>query len=212
MQVWSATEGTLCPTPGCSCIRSVTSEIPEEKGPSMARVRLVPLALVAALVIAVAGCSSSSKSSTSTNGGGGVSVTTAVASGTKVNVEVGDTSGLNGPMTLVATPNSVPAGNVTFVVKNTGTIDHEMIVIKLPAGVTWDQIPVTDSGDPPVSVKTGADKIDEANNIGETGDPNLKPGDTRTFTVKNMTAGAYALVCNIAKHYAMGMRAQFTVT
>jgi uncharacterized cupredoxin-like copper-binding protein len=176
----------------------------------MARMRLVPLALIAALVIAVGGCSSSSKGSTSTNGG--VSVTTAVASGTKVDVVVSDTSGLSGPMTLVATPSSVPAGNVTFVVKNTGTIDHEMIVIKLPAGVTWDKIPVTDSGDPPVSVKSGADKIDEADNIGETGDPNLKPGDTRSFTIKDMKAGDYALVCNIAQHYAMGMRAPFTVT
>ena len=30
--------------------------------------------------------------------------------------------------------------------------------------------------------------------------------------MKDMAAGAYVLVCNIAKHYAMGMRAPFTVT
>ena len=50
------------------------------------------------------------------------------------------------------------------------------------------------------------------NNIAETGDPNLKPGETRSFTAKNVTAGNYALVCNIAKHYGLGMRAPFTVT
>ena len=77
---------------------------------------------------------------------------------------------------------------------------------------TSDTIPITDAGDPPAKVKSGADKIDEANNIAETGDPNLKPGETRSFTAKNVTAGNYALVCNIAKHYGLGMRAPFTVT
>ena len=59
---------------------------------------------------------------------------------------------------------------------------------------------------------TGGDKVDEATNIGETGDPNLQPGDTRTFTIKHMTAGNYAIVCNIAQHYGKGMTAPFTVT
>ncbi len=33
------------------------------------------------------------------------------------------------------------------------------------------------------------DKIDEADSIGETGDPALQPGESRTFTVKGVTAG-----------------------
>ena len=37
----------------------------------------------------------------------------------------------------------------------------------------------------------------------------MKPGQSRTFTVDNMAAGTYALVCNIAKHYGLGMRAPF---
>ena len=60
--------------------------------------------------------------------------------------------------------------------------------------------------------RTGANKVSEDANIGETGDPNLKPGDTRTFTIKNMTVGSYVIVCNIAEHYGAGMRAPFTVT
>jgi uncharacterized cupredoxin-like copper-binding protein len=177
----------------------------------MARMRLIPAVLAMVLVVAVAGCSSSSKTSTS-SGGGGVSVTSAATSGTVVHVDVSDTSGLSGPMTMTATPSTVPAGNVTFIVKNTGTIDHEAVVLQLTAGQTWDKLPVDNGGDPPAPVTTGADKVSETGNIGETGDPNLKPGTSRTFVIKNMKSGNYAIVCNIAQHYGMGMRAQFTVS
>jgi uncharacterized cupredoxin-like copper-binding protein len=127
-----------------------------------------------------------------------------------VSVAVSDSKGLNGPMTIVPAINTAPAGDVTFVVKNTGTIEHEMVVLK--TDTPFDKIPIADSGDPPVPVTSGADKIDEADNVGETGDPNLQPGDTRTFTVTGLTPGHYVLVCNIAKHYGLGMRAAFTVT
>ena len=111
---------------------------------------------------------------------------------------------------MSVTPSSYvgAAGNITFTVKNAGTMEHEMIVLK--TDIAFDQIPVTDAGDPPAPVTTGANKVDEANNVGETGDPNLKPGETRTFTVK-LAAGKYVLVCNVAGHYQMGMRAPFQV-
>ncbi len=181
----------------------------------MARIKLGTVLVAVALIVAVTGCSSSSKSSSSTSSstGGGVSVTTptTVAPSKTINIVVSDTSGLTGPMTLVATPNVALAGDVTFTVKNTGTIDHEVIVLKLAAGQTAAQLPVVDGGDPPAPVTTGADKVDETASVGETGDPNLKPGESRTFIVKAMTAGSYALVCNIAKHYQMGMFAPLTV-
>ena len=113
-------------------------------------------------------------------------------------------------MTLTASPATAPAGDVTFVVKNTGTIDHEAVVLK--TSDPYNKIPISDGGDPPAPVAHGANKVSEDANIGETGDPNLKPGDTRTFTIKNMTAGSYVIVCNIAGHYGAGMRAPFTVT
>jgi uncharacterized cupredoxin-like copper-binding protein len=128
---------------------------------------------------------------------------------TTVNVTLGDTKGLGGPMTLTASPATAPAGDVTFVVKNAGTIDHEAVVLK--TNVAYNKIPINNAGDPPAPVKAGADKVSEDTNIGETGDPNLKPGDTRTFTIKNMTPGDYAIVCNIAKHYGLGMRAPLTI-
>ena len=125
----------------------------------------------------------------------------------KISVVLGD-SGATGPMTLKASSAVGAAGPITFTVKNAGTMEHEMIVLK--TDLPYNHLPVTDAGDPPVAVKTGANKVDEANNVGETGDPNLKPGETRSFTVK-LAAGKYVLLCNLAGHYQMGMRAPFTV-
>ena len=175
----------------------------------MTRVRISMFGATVVLGLIAMGCSSDKSTTTSpTTSQAGISVTT-VAGGTAVQVVAGDATGLNGPMTLVSTPATVPAGNVTFTVKNTGTIDHEMIVLK--TDTPFDQLPVVDAGDPPAPVATGADKVDEATSVGETGEPNIKAGETRTFTIENMEPGKYALVCNIAKHYGMGMRAAFTV-
>jgi uncharacterized cupredoxin-like copper-binding protein len=169
--------------------------------------------LVAVGLLALGACGSSSSKSTATTpttgSSGGVTVP-ASGGGTPVAAQVGDTKGLDAPETLTLSVASAPAGDVTFTVKNTGTIDHEMIVLQ--TDLPFDKLPVVDAGDPPAPVTTGADKVDETNNIGETGTPNLKAGESRTFTVKGMKAGKYVLVCNIAKHYALGMRAAFTVT
>lgn len=178
----------------------------------MARSRTVALFLAVAVgPFAIGACGSSSKTSTtSTTGSSGGVTVPASGGGTPVAVEVGDTKGLDGPETLTLAVSSAPGGDVTFTVKNTGTIEHEMIVLQ--TDVPFDQLPVADAGDPPVPVTAGADKVDEAYNVGETGSPDVQPGESRTFTVKGMAAGKYVLVCNIAKHYALGMRAAFTVT
>jgi len=138
-----------------------------------------------------------------------VTVTTS-AGANPVTVTLGDTKGTDAPMTLTLAPTSATAGDISFTVKNAGTIDHEMVVLK--TDTAFDKLPVVDAGDPPAPVTTGADKIDEADNVGETGDPNLKAGDSRTFTITGLAAGNYVLVCNIAKHYGLGMRAAFTVS
>jgi uncharacterized cupredoxin-like copper-binding protein len=169
------------------------------------------LASAALLLAACGGSSNSSSSSTSSTTGGGVTVPTSSASGTTVKVTVTDKKGVDGPMAMVVAPASAPAGDVTFTVTNKGTIEHELVVLKLGTGETWNQLPITYAGDPPAKVSSGADKISESGNVGETGDPNLQPGQTRSFTIKNMAAGRYALVCNIAKHYGDGMRAPFIV-
>lgn len=162
--------------------------------------------------LALGACSSSknTSSTTTTKAAAGRVTAPSSPSGSTVNVVLGDAKGVNGQMTLVPTPASIPAGDITFVVKNAGTIDHEMIVLRTPTA--FDRLPIVDAGDPPAPVATGADKVDETANVGETGDPNIKPGESRTFTVKSVTAGPYVLLCNIAKHYGLGMRAAFVVS
>jgi uncharacterized cupredoxin-like copper-binding protein len=141
--------------------------------------------------------------------GKGMRAPLTVVPGTIVNVTLSDTSGEGGPMTLTATPDAVPAGDVTFVAKNTGTVEHEAVVLK--TNTAFDKIPINNAGDPPAPVKTGGNKVSEDANIGETGDPNLKPGDTRIFTIRHMTTGNYVIVCNLAGHYGKGMRAPLFV-
>src|SRR5579871_3743394 len=176
--------------------------------------RTRPLALFGALVASVMGIAACAPPAAAPGAGdGGVAVaaqapqTVIVHGAAPVDVVLTD-SGPSGPMSIVTFESSVPAGEVTFRVKNLGTMEHEMIVLK--TDTPFDQLPVADAGDPPAPVATGANKVDEANNVGETGDPNLKPGETRTFTVK-LAPGKYVLVCNLAGHYQMGMRAPFQV-
>jgi uncharacterized cupredoxin-like copper-binding protein len=130
----------------------------------------------------------------------GAGVTTAGAAAaptTTVNVVVGDTAGLKAPMTMTVDPVSAPAGKVKFSVTNNGTILHEMVVLKLKGTTTYDKLPVS------------ANKVSEATTAGEVG--NVPKGKTKSVTLK-LKAGNYVLVCNIAKHYGLGMRAAFTVT
>jgi len=119
------------------------------------------------------------------------------AKATTVTIEVGDTAGVKGPMTMTVTPASAPAGKVRFRVTNTGTILHEMVVLKTKTA--YDQLPV--------NAKTN--RVSEAKSVGEVG--NVPKGKTKSVTLK-LKKGKYVLVCNIAKHYGMGMRAAFTVT
>jgi uncharacterized cupredoxin-like copper-binding protein len=133
----------------------------------------------------------------------GVGTTSAVAAKnvptTTVNVIVGDTAGLQGSMTMTADPATAKAGKVKFVVTNNGTILHEFIVLKLKGKTNSDTMVV--------NPKTH--EVSEATNVGEVG--NVPKGKTKSKTL-TLKKGNYALVCNIAHHYELGMRAGFTVT
>ena len=173
--------------------------------------RISPRWLVAPGLLAlglVAGCAAPVASGGA--GDGGIAVTAAPSTaGSQVDVVVGDTKGLGGPMTVAAFQSTVKAGNVTFKVINVGTIEHELIVLQ--TNTAFDKLPVDNAGDPPAPVTTGADKVSEKTNIGETGNPNLKTGDARIFVIKNMKPGKYVLVCNLARHYGLGMTTPLTV-
>jgi uncharacterized cupredoxin-like copper-binding protein len=149
----------------------------------------------------LAACGSSSKSgggATTTSAGGGLSVTT-VAGATTIGVDLSDTKGTNGPETMTLDNASAKTGKITFSAKNTGTIKHEAVILKLSAGQKWDTLPVDAS--------TG--EISEAGSVGEVGDVEI--GKTGTVTL-DLKPGDYVVVCNIKDHYKLGMRAGFTVT
>ena len=92
---------------------------------------------------------------------------------------------------------SVPAGPVTFNVKNSGTIEHELVVLKTDAAE--DKI-LPDNEEP--------GKMDETGNVGETGE--VPAGTSKSFTV-TLAAGHYVLMCNEVGHYPAGMHLTFTV-
>ena len=96
---------------------------------------------------------------------------------------------------LTPKPTSVKAGKVTFTVKNTGKLMHEMVVLKtnVPAG----KLPVNANS-----------RVSEKSSVGEAGD--VKPGQTKKVTLA-LKPGKYVLLCNIAGHYKAGQYAAFTV-
>jgi len=86
---------------------------------------------------------------------------------------------------------------VTFVVKNSGAVVHELVVLQ--TDVAQDKL----AADP-----AQAGKVVETGNLGETGD--VDAAQSKTFTV-TLPAGHYVLMCNQAGHYAGGMHMAFTV-
>lgn len=145
---------------------------------------VVALAAATALSLAAVttGCGSSSSSSSTST-----STSAQASGGGTVNVALTE-------MKVVPTPKVAKAGSVTFDVKNNGQLPHEMVVIKTdkPAG----------------SLGSGT-TVPETGSIGETGD--IAAGQSKTLSLK-MGAGHYALICNIAGHYAAGMYADFNVS
>ena len=175
------------------------------------------LALFAAfcLVIAVIGATGNSIAATAGGGGSPIPSDTGstVAAGAGSTVPSGESTS-QVSVTLkeyVVNPTviQVKAGDVAFTVPNVGKIEHEMLVLK--TDTPFDQLPIVAAGDPPAVVTIGANKVDEASKVAETGDPNVQPGETRTFTADELKPGQYLLICNIGGHYGLGMRVAFTV-
>jgi uncharacterized cupredoxin-like copper-binding protein len=92
------------------------------------------------------------------------------------------------------------AGDVTFTMKNAGTIAHEFIIVKTDFAL--GEIPLGDNN-----------RFDEeGEGVMVPGEiPEWEPGTTGTVTLK-LDAGNYQLLCNIAGHYKNGMYTQLTVS
>jgi len=110
-------------------------------------------------------------------------------------------------MLLTVDPATVPTGQVSLVVENTGWRTHEVVVLPLAPGVAAGQrVPGADG------------TVDETGSLGEAsgtcaagaGD-GIASGSVGWVTV-TLAPGHYELVCNLQNHYADGMRQELVVT
>jgi uncharacterized cupredoxin-like copper-binding protein len=90
------------------------------------------------------------------------------------------------------------AGDLTFRITNSGTIDHEFLIVK--TNLSDGAIPVM--GGLFAEDQEGIQVIDEI--------PQFSAGRTEELTV-NLEAGQYQLVCNLPGHYQAGMHTNFIV-
>ena len=96
--------------------------------------------------------------------------------------------------TLTPSTTTVPAGAVTFVVRNSGGIPHELVVVKTSRH--HHALPMKGSQ----AVETG--------DVGEIEE--ILPGKTKRVTIK-LKPGKYVLLCNLEGHYRAGQYASLTV-
>lgn len=114
--------------------------------------------------------------------------------GTMVDVELGEDGGKLFLRPSVAT---VPGGATTFAVKNTGTMPHQLVVLR--TDVPAAKLPAGEGG-----------KASEKGRIGGTAE--LAPGAATVYlTFDELEAGHYVLLCNVPGHYGLGQYAEFTV-
>ncbi len=101
--------------------------------------------------------------------------------------------------TVVSSSDRAAAGDVTFTIKNTGTVVHEFVVLK--TDLTADKLPSA-SGE----VEEDASELSPVDEVED-----IAPGATATLSVA-LPAGHYVLICNLPGHYAGGMHANLDVT
>ena len=108
----------------------------------------------------------------------------------------------------IAVPTTVPAGAVTWKVTNDGPQLHEMDIVKLHSGVTFEQFQKLLSSPSPPS---GTPPFDDAGGIAA-----LQPG-TSGWIKLNLQSGTYVALCFVPDvktgkpHFMLGMVSPFTV-
>jgi uncharacterized cupredoxin-like copper-binding protein len=136
--------------------------------------------------------------------------------GTRVDVRLMDmgagmmarsgTASLGEHMMLRAAPAVVRAGQITLVATNVGVRTHELVVLPLANGqAVGARAPGADA------------KVDESGNLGEASSScasgageGIAAGSSSWVTL-TLAPGRYELVCNLANHYADGMRTELEV-
>ncbi len=149
---------------------------------------------VGGLSLFLAACSGGSATTTTTSGA--ATTTAGEDMSGVISVTLADVDA--NTMLLTPSPSTAPAGEVTFEVTNSGTQEHEFVVIQ--SDLALEDLPFDDAADEVIEDElTVVDEIES-----------LMPGETKTLTV-TLVAGSYALICNLEGHFRMGMRSAFTV-
>ncbi len=92
---------------------------------------------------------------------------------------------------------SAPAGDVTFVLRNQGKEEHELVILK------------TDTPDEKLAFRPAdPNRAEEPGAIGEIEDVSSGKFKEATFT---LAPGRYVLICNEPGHYKAGMHVAFIV-
>jgi len=109
-------------------------------------------------------------------------------------------------MRLLTRPEVVPAGVVSFRVRNAGSLTHELVVL-----------PASDSAQTGRRPTDAKDRVSESDALGEASrscgagaGEGITPGATGWVTL-TLTHGAVELVCNLPHHYGAGMSAALAV-
>lgn len=110
-------------------------------------------------------------------------------------------------MSILIDPATVPAGQVSFRVLNTGVWIHELTVLPLGPGENLGQRRIGTNNQVDESASLGHV---EASCGADEGD-GLVPGAVGWTTI-TLKPGRYELICNIAGHYWAGMYTELTVT
>jgi uncharacterized cupredoxin-like copper-binding protein len=96
---------------------------------------------------------------------------------------------------VIPTPTKAARGAVTFVARNSGKVDHQLVVLKTnipPGKLVVKNAKAVETG------KVGSIRV-------------VKPGKAVALTLQ-LKAGKYVLLCNLPGHYPAGQRAAFTVS
>ena len=94
----------------------------------------------------------------------------------------------------------VPAGTVSFLIRNQGPTTHELIVVRTDRAP--DKLPLQRDGLTVDEEAPGIELLDEAEGLDI---------DDRQTLVLDLAAGHYVLYCNLEGHYLGGMYAALTV-
>jgi uncharacterized cupredoxin-like copper-binding protein len=156
--------------------------------------RLPRLALIVAAAVLAAACSSGTGPTAAPTGQPSAQPSAAPsASPRAARIEVKLTDAMRIEPASMTVPAGVP---VTFVVTNTGILDHEFYLGDEAAQAEHER----------EMQAMGGMSHDEPNGIG------VKPGETKELTYTFAKAGDMFAGCHVAGHYAGGMKASITVT